>query len=318
VIEILRIDERTPSDVARSIQRRACSPASLRSGGTVPVGAFVRLVRGVYVSAEDWVRLDGRDRHRARVAAVSPMLGPDRVVSHASAAALHGWPMLHESGDRVDVAKFERTRADRRGKALIVHPRTPGPVVRVRLLDQIVPVTAPEVAAADLARSTSLRDAVVPLDHALRIGLRREAIRAVLDAGRDRGHTRAVTALDLADPRSDSVGESLARVVLHEIGAPTPVLQHRFRSARGEEAFVDFWFPDAGVVVEFDGEVKYRDPEFLRGRSSQQVVIDEKYREDWIRRDPSVRSFIRLRWAELWHPTAVAAKLWAAGLVLRG
>jgi hypothetical protein len=318
VIEILRIDERTPSDVARSIQRRACSPASLRSGGTVPVGAFVRLVRGVYVRAEDWEPLDARDRHRARVAAVSPMLGPDRVVSHASAAALHGWPMLHDWGDRVHVAEFERTRVDRRGKALIVHPRTPGPVLPKRLLDQIVRVTAPEVAAADLARSMSLRDAVVPLDHALRNGLGREAIRAVLDTSGQRGHARGATALDLADPRSDSVGESLARVVLHEIGAPTPVLQHRFRSARGEEAFVDFWFPDAGVVVEFDGEAKYRDPALLRGRTSQQAVIDEKYREDWIRRDPAVRHFIRLRWAELWHPTAVAAKLLAAGVVLRG
>ena len=284
----------------------------------MPAGALVRLVTGAYVRAEDWQRLGARDRHRLRIAAVAPMLGPDRVVSHASAAALHGWPMLHDWGDRVDVSEFERSRVDARGRALIVRPRTPGPAVPLPVLDRIVPVSAPEVAAADLARSTSLRDAVVPLDHALRTGLRREDVHAVLEAGPRRGRTRATVALDFADPRSESVGESLARVVLHEVGAPRPGLQQRFRGPRGEVAYVDFWFPDAAVVVEFDGEAKYRDPKLLRGRTPQQAVIDEKYREDWIRRDPSVREFVRLRWAELWHPTRVAAKLVAAGVVLRG
>ncbi len=71
---------------------------------------------------------------------------------------------------------------------------------------------------------------------------------------------RAERALDLADGRSGSPGRVVARVALDEVGAPTPVLQHEFRDDSGTIGFVDFWFPDQGVVLEFDGRVKYADP----------------------------------------------------------
>ena len=44
---------------------------------------------------------------------------------------------------------------------------------------------------------------------------------------------------------------------------------------------VDGWFDEAAVAVEFDGRVKYSNP--WRGRSPEQVLWDEKRREDELR-----------------------------------
>ena len=44
---------------------------------------------------------------------------------------------------------------------------------------------------------------------------------------------------------------------------------------------VDAWFEEAAVAVEFDGRVKYTDP--WRGRLPEQVLWDEKRREDELR-----------------------------------
>jgi hypothetical protein len=46
-------------------------------------------------------------------------------------------------------------------------------------------------------------------------------------------------------------------------------------------AVVDAWFEEAAVAVEFDGRVKYTDP--WRDRTPQQVLWDEKRREDDLR-----------------------------------
>jgi hypothetical protein len=46
-------------------------------------------------------------------------------------------------------------------------------------------------------------------------------------------------------------------------------------------AVVDAWYEDAAVAVEFDGRVEYTDP--WRGRTPQQVVWNEKRRDDELR-----------------------------------
>ncbi|WP_413602939.1 hypothetical protein [Curtobacterium sp. Curtsp57] len=142
----------------------------------------------------------------------------------------------------------------------------------------------------------------------------REEITAALAPGSRRGAALAHAALDFADHRSDSVGESLARVVLHETGAPRPLLQHEFRSPDGLRALVDFWFPDQGVVVEYDGAVKYRDARTRDGRTPEQVVIAEKTHEDWIRALPEVRALRRLTSHDLRSVPFVAATLRAVGV----
>lgn len=77
---------------------------------------------------------------------------------------------------------------------------------------------------------------------------------------------------------------------------------------------VDFWLPDQGIAIEFDGEVKYRDPQLRGGRSAEDVVIAEKYREDRLRAFDEVRGVIRYGWKDVWDEAAFRAKLRRAGV----
>jgi very-short-patch-repair endonuclease len=73
---------------------------------------------------------------------------------------------------------------------------------------------------------------------------------------------------------------------------------------RGEfVARVDFLVDGANVVVEFDGKVKY-------AAGDPAVLWDEKRREDRLRRLGYV--VVRITWADLERPGAVAAAVRAA------
>lgn len=88
-----------------------------------------------------------------------------------------------------------------------------------------------------------------------------------------KGSRRAVIAMLYADPRSESVGESLSRAAMIEMGFALPDLQttlpHPLNPDRKYR--VDFcWLREDGVLVidEFDGAVKYEDPEMRGGISA--------------------------------------------------
>jgi hypothetical protein len=46
---------------------------------------------------------------------------------------------------------------------------------------------------------------------------------------------------------------------------------------------VDFWWPDAGLIGEFDGAGKYLRAEMLRGSTTADALLAEKRREDRLR-----------------------------------
>ena len=114
----------------------------------------------------------------------------------------------------------------------------------------------------DIARRQSFTHAVVVLDHVLRFDLlRREVLASAVEAlGRVRGCRQAAAAVAFADARAESPGESISRVTAHLLGVPAPELQHEFATPRGRFR-TDFWWPDAGVIGEFDGRLKYDAPE---------------------------------------------------------
>ncbi|MFT4234376.1 MAG: hypothetical protein QM607_05170 [Microbacterium sp.] len=85
----------------------------------------------------------------------------------------------------------------------------------------------------------------------------------------------------MGDARAESPGESIARLYLYDLRRGPVELQVRVPGPQGTVFEVDMEF--CGVLAEFDGAVKYSRTEFLRGRTPEQVVLDEKRREDWIR-----------------------------------
>lgn len=278
-------------------------------------GRLVRLTPGRFVHADDWRRATPGERHIARVKAVHDRIADRLVVSHASAAALHGLPWRGEFPEVVEVIDPHRTTSQslthvrkRPGKGRELRTRTMVTNGR-RLTDMVSTV-------ADLAISYELRIAVPAIDVALRCGVTEQEVHDELERrSAVHGRHRAQVALDLADAASGSPGESVARVALDEVGAPRPVLQQVFHDSAGFIGRVDFWFPEQGVVLEFDGRSKYVDPALrAAGRSAADVVLDEKRREDRLRRHPEVRGVGRFGWAEANDAESLRAVLHAVGL----
>ena len=100
--------------------------------------------------------------------------------------------------------------------------RSPAAVERDGVL-----VTSAVQTVVDLARTTSFASAVVAADHALRYGLvsREELGDEIRALGTVRGVRRASAVAAFADGRSESVGESLSRARIRELGLVVPELQ---------------------------------------------------------------------------------------------
>lgn len=154
-------------------------------------------------------------------------------------------------------------------------------------------VTSRAWTSVELAASGTLPGVLLPLDHLLRDLV--EAGDADADDVREmlvslvpprmKGSERAKRHLRLASPLSGSAGESLSRGQMVLLGVPMPELQARFpRGDRPGDDVVDFDWPELDAFGEFDGEGKYFAPELTDGRTPQQVLWDEKAREDRIRR----------------------------------
>jgi hypothetical protein len=103
----------------------------------------------------------------------------------------------------------------------------------------------------------------------------------------------------LLDPRSESPGESVSRVRLHEDGLPAPELQQDIYDENGRFiARVDFCWKERRTIGEFDGKIKYgklRKP----GQSLEDAIYAEKLREDAIR--DLGWQVVRWIWADLYR-----------------
>lgn len=267
----------------------------------------VRLFHGAAVERSEWDALSPLERRRLFVRARFASLQSECVVSGISAAALWGLPDFDAADWRLHVVdvRLDKTHT---GRGVVRHTGRIRDAERV-LLDGI-PTTSLERTVLDIARRQSFTHAVVVLDHVLRFDLlSRDGLADALGTlGRVRGCRQAAAAIDFADARAESPGESISRVTAHELGVPAPELQREFETPRGRFR-TDFWWPDAGVIGEFDGRLKYDDT---------RTLWDEKTREDALRRLPEVRGFARWTMREATDAGSLAAVLSAAGLpVLR-
>jgi hypothetical protein len=141
--------------------------------------------------------------------------------------------------------------------------------------------------------------AIVALDAALRLQLvhRPELDRLLEHAVGTPGSRAAGRAVRVADGRSESVGESRSRVLLHRLGLAPSILQLDVRTSSGQLlGRADFGWEREHVVGEFDGRVKYG--RLLRpGQDPGDVVFQEKRREDAFRDEDW--GVVRWTWAHL-------------------
>lgn len=257
-------------------------------------GDLVRLRQGAYVAGD--LPADATQRHRLLVAATVAALRRPAVVSHQSAAVLLGVPLWGVRLDRVHVTRRPPSSSES-GRYLRTH------VAKLRdheltTVDGLV-VTDSTRTLLDLARTLPHEPAVAILDAALRtLSIPAVDLEARLaDIAGTAGSRAAARAVRFADARSESVGESRSRVLLHRLGLAPSRLQIPLRGSGGTPlGRGDFAWEAERVIGEFDGRVKYG--RLLRpGQDAGDALFAEKRREDAIRDEEW--GVVRWTWSEL-------------------
>lgn len=277
-------------------------------------------VRRGYFRPHDLV-LSPAQQHLLRIHATAQARSAPMAFSRMSAAILWGCPLMQVDLARVHVAQPGRSRRTTAGVS--VHRGAVPDEHFVELPSGLV-VTSREWTAIEVAASLQLPNVLVPLDHLVRDlaeargTTHAEVMELLLDlvpAGM-KARSRALRHLGLADGRSGSAGESLSRGQMELLGVPKPDLQVSFPRDDGSGSDVaDFDWPELGVFGEFDGEVKYRDERMRAGRSPEEVVWDEKLREDRLRRKrPGCARWV---WRDALERSRLGRILAAAGVEAR-
>lgn len=267
----------------------------------VRTGRLVRVRRGFY---RGYGELTPEERHRCQIMAfLRSRHAQDCVVSHVSAAVLHGMPT--PPGRLGEVCVIRPSRHSNYRQPGILHVRNaPLDDDEVVWLDGI-PVTSIARTTVDLIRLWRREAGVALADHALRHA-ERDELRARVDERPCRGNSRARWALDFADPRSESYYESVTRVRMHEEGVPPPDLQVDMVDDQGHIGRTDYRWEEHRLLGEYDGEVKYG--RLLKpGESVKDVFQAEKAREQRMCRQGWV--FVRFVTADCLRPGAVG-QLW--------
>ncbi|MGE3285916.1 MAG: hypothetical protein AB7J32_07405 [Pseudonocardia sp.] len=268
-------------------------------------GRLCAVRRGAYLAGP--APGDPVARHLAEVRAAAVALCPDAVVSHVSAALVHGLPVWAVPLDRVCVTRPRRRSGARIGAR--VHVRC-APLDTADVVERDgIAVTSPTRTLLDVARTVPFEQAVVIVDAALRVGLvDHGALAAELERRRRwPGGPAAGRAFAFADGRSDNPGESRSRVAIAAAGLPPPQLQWEVRTNGGVLlGIADFGWKRHRTVGEFDGRRKYgRD---LRpGQEPGDAVFAEKLREDALRAEGL--AVVRWTWTDLDHFAPVAERI---------
>lgn len=307
-------------------------------------GELVRLARGVYLPRRIWTDAPPWKRYEMAIAAKAHS-HPGAVFRREAALVLWRLPLLRTpreitlralgrstagrvpAAERGGVEGFDlcRSAAGPMAPSTLtssgILPAVRGPEQGYRV-EELIPVLTDTVPRMSRAAGVVVLDAVLagerrpgspgsPVQQAG--GLARGLLHLHAEQMRVKRHRRLfLEALEFADHRSESAGESLLRVIMADLGFPAPALQSRIET-RGRRYWVDFDFEEAGVVVEFDGLGKYRGGGVqAAGAEAAEAVIREKQREDDIR--STGRRVLRFVWADCRRPERIEAALLRAGV----
>ncbi|HET7661976.1 MAG TPA: type IV toxin-antitoxin system AbiEi family antitoxin domain-containing protein [Oryzihumus sp.] len=263
-------------------------------GRLVARGELVRVRTGAYVDAAMHASASAEQRHALRSFAVCRSFGGRLAISHDGAVALAGLP-LTRTAERIHLTRM--TQGPTRTVAgVVTHPAIDAALVGVV---RTLPCVRLPAALLQVAALHGLEAGVVAADAAVHRRLTKVSdLRFALPGIRlGPGRGSATAMLELVDGRSESVGESRTRLVLHALGLPVPEPQAEIRDARGVlVGRVDLFFRQQRTVVEFDGLLKYRE-------EGQRALVREKVREDRLR--ALGLEVVRLTWRDLDDPGLV-------------
>jgi very-short-patch-repair endonuclease len=282
----------------------------------IATGELRRIRRGVYLRDEVAATRSPRAAHRD-LAYAHELLSPGQhVFSHATAAALWRLPRIGLWPTDAHTSVRQTTGGRSEGK-VVRHTVGVAEVDRIEGL-MVTPLLRTVV---DVARADGFLAGVLVTDHALagvhiraepRVAIASSELRdaaAATSPGRGSAVAREVAAF--ADARAGSPGESFSRVRMRELHLPMPQLQREFHDREGQ-MFADFCWPTHRVIGEFDGIGKYLREKWTDGRTTAEVVIDEKRREDRLRRLGWM--VVRWGWNDVMTPGRLRAILSDVGI----
>lgn len=261
----------------------------------VRVGQLARVTRGCFVAASVWDAWFPEQRLLARTIAVAELNARfDPLFSHQSAAVVWGLPLFRVPDLRVH-ALTPAESPGRSSATVMRHAAVWDADEETRVAG--VRVTSLTRTVLDLARAAEPETAITAADAALRAlftcragGRDEEAeeawrstqLRRLDEMAGRRGVRRGRSIVELADGRADSPAESVSRLYLAQLGVPVAI-QVPVVGSNGAQYRVDFEFIGQRTFGEVDGRIKYLDPALRGGRSAEEVVLQEKEREDDIR-----------------------------------
>ncbi|NQD88993.1 type IV toxin-antitoxin system AbiEi family antitoxin domain-containing protein [Paenarthrobacter sp. CM16] len=269
----------------------------------VDTGELHRMRYGCYIRAKMWNEFGPRRQARERIVAhahgtLTTSTG-GFVYSHLSAARLHGL-FVWGVDDKVHILHPARPSSDRWGKDVRGHTES-------FTEDDVVPVqglraTTLERTIFDSARMLNYPKALVIMDHGLRVGADRNTVASLAAASAGKRGIRTLRkALDHADPRSESAGETLTRELMQRLRIKPPQPQFEVQSRLGRHR-MDFAWEEEKLALEFDGRTKYFD-----FNPTEEVIFQERRREKALVEEGW--RFIRIEWKDLFQERAFKERI---------
>lgn len=251
---------RTTADLsARGINKDALARAVAR-------GEYQRLGYGSYMESSFYSKLYPSQQYLARVIGYGRGRLKTSVLSHHSAAAVHGLWLLH-----VPTAIHTVGQAHGHSTPRLVRHRNSRYETEKSLG---VDVTAPLDTVLHCMQVMNFEEALVLADSSLR-HVEHQTLVAALQSMSGRGSVQSRIIAECVSPLSESPGESLLRLFLHRCGVPKPVEQYVI-GVYGQQFRADFAWPELGIIMEFDGQVKYTEfgeREDVFGRQNEREAL---------------------------------------------
>lgn len=257
--------------------------------------------RGVYVEASFKATLEARPDHRIALRRLADdaaclRVGRDHVRSHDSAAVLLGLDILLPPDALTHVTR--PTVQGSRHEFGVKHHLAPYDEARDVVVVGGVRCLRAARTAVDIAREHGHPYGMVAFDSFLRAGGMPAELHEVIDEMTCWPRITVVRSeLELADAGSESVGETLARDLVIELGFGRPQTQFGLTDGR-RTIWVDLRI--GRHLFEFDGRVKYL-PAPRGGpavRAADEVLFEEKRRQDFATGFKLGMS--RIVWDDLW------------------
>jgi len=286
-----------------AVEAHSCGYTNVGLHRLVASGALFRARSGCFVDSRLLVDASLETRHALTARAVSRGYRSPHAISHISALVIHGLPLLNLTPDVVHLTLTGPGFA-RSLPGLRVHPGLPDTVALQRDGSSLV---HPAIAIVQSAALAGVAAGVAAADAALHSGrVTKQDLEIALRVARlGPGRANARIAVELGDARTESPGESWARVLFHSLGLPAVDPQVEIRDEHGHLAGrVDFLFRAQRTIVEFDGLVKYG------AADGRQALVNEKRREDALRL--LGYQVVRLTWRNLFDPGLVDRMIRAA------